>query len=317
MPWRTAVVLSILLALTWIVLRLLQRAGAPRQIAGEAALVLGLYAAWQYIGAINPWGMDSAIDTGRWIADVQQALHWPSEAWLQSLVIGHDGVIAFADWYYTALHIPVFVITLIWVLLRHRPDWPFVRTTTILMTGACLVIQFKAVAPPRLVPDLDIVDTALVNGRSVYAAIPGANEFAAMPSVHVAWAAAVALFVIVAARTPWRWLVLAYPVLTFAVVVVTGNHFILDGVVSLALLAGAAGLTLVIPGQAPRLCREGRGDAGVSGVGGAEGTRTPDPLVANEVRYQLRYSPLRCPHRVASRSAIADREGRGPTGPTR
>ena len=25
---------------------------------------------------------------------------------------------------------------------------------------------------------------------------------------------------------------------------------------------------------------------------GAEGTRTPDPLVANEVRYQLRYSPM-------------------------
>jgi hypothetical protein len=29
-----------------------------------------------------------------------------------------------------------------------------------------------------------------------------------------------------------------------------------------------------------------------SDLGGAEGTRTPDPLVANEVRYQLRYSPL-------------------------
>ena len=26
-------------------------------------------------------------------------------------------------------------------------------------------------------------------------------------------------------------------------------------------------------------------------MGGAEGTRTPDPLVANEVRYQLRHSP--------------------------
>jgi hypothetical protein len=25
--------------------------------------------------------------------------------------------------------------------------------------------------------------------------------------------------------------------------------------------------------------------------GGAEGTRTPDPLIANEMRYQLRHSP--------------------------
>ena len=32
--------------------------------------------------------------------------------------------------------------------------------------------------------------------------------------------------------------------------------------------------------------------ARASDLGGAEGTRTPDPLVANEVRYQLRYSPL-------------------------
>ena len=28
-------------------------------------------------------------------------------------------------------------------------------------------------------------------------------------------------------------------------------------------------------------------------IGGAEGIRTPDPLVANEVRYQLRHSPGR------------------------
>src|SRR5262245_5173677 len=30
-------------------------------------------------------------------------------------------------------------------------------------------------------------------------------------------------------------------------------------------------------------------------VGGAEGTRTPDPLIANEMRYQLRHSPMRRP----------------------
>ena len=35
-------------------------------------------------------------------------------------------------------------------------------------------------------------------------------------------------------------------------------------------------------------------------MGGAEGTRTPDPLDANEVRYQLRYSP---------KSAWAARQG--------
>ena len=36
-------------------------------------------------------------------------------------------------------------------------------------------------------------------------------------------------------------------------------------------------------------------------IGGAEGTRTPDPLVANEVRYQLRHSPLVETHEVIKR----------------
>src|SRR5450631_3690486 len=35
-----------------------------------------------------------------------------------------------------------------------------------------------------------------------------------------------------------------------------------------------------------------RGHLTCGDIGGAEGTRTPDPLVANEVRYQLRHSPV-------------------------
>jgi Fic-DOC domain mobile mystery protein B len=38
--------------------------------------------------------------------------------------------------------------------------------------------------------------------------------------------------------------------------------------------------------------RIGRGPLTCGLIGGAEGTRTPDPLVANEVRYQLRHSPV-------------------------
>ena len=38
--------------------------------------------------------------------------------------------------------------------------------------------------------------------------------------------------------------------------------------------------------------RIGRGPLTCGFIGGAEGTRTPDPLVANEVRYQLRHSPV-------------------------
>lgn len=217
----------------------------------EIGLILTLYAAWQYIGGMSKVGVEQAYDAGRLIANIEAAIGWPTEAQLQSLVLPHEQVIAFADWYYSSLHIPVFVITLGWVLVRHRADWPFTRTTTVLLTGACLLIQFKAVAPPRLLPELNIVDTATINGRSVYAALPGANQLAAMPSVHIAWAAAVALFIIVSARTKFRWLAIAYPLLTLFVVVVTGNHFVLDGVAALVLLGIAVAITLAFPSQRP------------------------------------------------------------------
>src|SRR5581483_5970259 len=78
------------------------------------------------------------------------------------------------------------------------------------------------------------VDTAFHYGQSVYTWGNGAleaDQYSAMPSVHVGWAIVVCLAVITVSRSRWRWLSLAYPVLTMLVVVVTANHFCLDGIV--------------------------------------------------------------------------------------
>ena len=57
------------------------------------------------------------------------------------------------------------------------------------------------------------------------------DQYASMPSLHVAWAVwcALALYPVV---RPWalRVLVVAYPLMTALVVVATGNHFFLDAV---------------------------------------------------------------------------------------
>jgi hypothetical protein len=261
LTWRQAVALGLVLIATSVVLEVVRRrVGVPRPrldsaavVTREAALVLGLYAAWQYIAALSLGGLDRADAAGLWLADVEAMLGWPSEAALQQMVLGNDQLVYLADVYYTSLHIPVFVITLLWVLLFRRESWAFARTTVVLLTAMCLAIQFIPVAPPRLLPVLGIVDTAKENGRSVYALVAGANEYSAMPSVHIAWAAAVALIIIVAARSPWRWLALLYPIATLWVVVVTGNHFIIDGVASVALLGVAAGITMLFPSQRPHV----------------------------------------------------------------
>ena len=84
-------------------------------------------------------------------------------------------------------------------------------------------------------------------GQSVYSWHGGfdADELSAMPSVHVGWALIVAFAVITVSRSRWRWLAAGYPLLTLLVVVVTANHFWLDGI--------AAGLLVAVVLAAQRL----------------------------------------------------------------
>jgi hypothetical protein len=128
-----------------------------------------------------------------------------------------------------------------------------------LFTGISLLIQLITVAPPRLLVSTGMVDTAVQYGQSVYAWSGGfdADEFSAMPSVHVGWAVIVAIAVITVSRNRWRWLAAAYPVLTLLVVVVTANHFWLDGIAAGLLVA----LVLVVQ-RAARGLRSGKSSEG-------------------------------------------------------
>lgn len=252
LPWRWALMIALAMCVVMLATRLQPRWRSVSSGAGEVALLMVAYAAWQYAGSLTFGGLDKAVDSGRQVARLEQILGWPSGAAMQAPVLGHEWVMRIADTFYATAHITVFVITLSWVFLRHRPDWPFTRTTVFLTTGACLLIQYKPVAPPRLIPELGVVDTAARTGLSVYTAIPGANQYSAMPSVHIAWAAAVALLIIVIARSPWRWLALLHPLATTWVVVVTGNHYLMDAVVAVILLAGACAVALAIPSQRPQ-----------------------------------------------------------------
>jgi hypothetical protein len=113
-----------------------------------------------------------------------------------------------------------------------------------LLTLASLLVHIGfPLAPPRMLPGDGMVDLGHLFGPSVYATAPTSgftDQFAAMPSLHVGWAVLVAVAAIRALRSRWRWLVLLHPLLTIGVVVITGNHYWLDGATSIALLAVAA-----------------------------------------------------------------------------
>jgi hypothetical protein len=207
----------------------------------ELSIVLCLYALWRVVGTISILKVDHAIDAGQHIWNIERALHMPSEHGLQHLFLKSTLLIQACNVFYATVHIPSMGAFLVWMWFRHRDRYPTVRNVVALTTLWCLAIQLIPVAPPRLVPALHVEDTPARFGQTVYPSFgkAGPAQLSAMPSVHVAWAAivGVSIFVLVASR--WRWLGPAHIAATMIVVVVTGNHYWLDGIVGAA-VAGVA-----------------------------------------------------------------------------
>jgi hypothetical protein len=242
LPWEEATEVAGATAAVWAgTLRSTRRwAGLARPWARELTLILVLYAMWQYAGAWSLGRAGAAVARGRFVWDVERALHVPSERAVQALVLHERALVYFLNVYYAAVHVPALGVCLVWLFVRHRDQYPPVRTVVALVTGACLAIQLFPVAPPRLIPGLGIVDTGAVVGPSVYSrGAPGLDQLSAMPSVHVAWALIVGGSIFWVCRSRWRWLALAYPVMTAFTVVATGNHYWADGAVAAVLSAAA------------------------------------------------------------------------------
>src|SRR6266516_4125114 len=119
-----------------------------------------------------------------------------------------------------------------WLCLRRPAAFPRLRAALVLATtGANVVFWTWPVAPPRFsVPGMtdvlvthDILGAADPRGPSSLV-----NLYAAMPSLHVAWAAWCAVAIVITTRSRWRHLAWLYPCATTFVVLASANHFLLD-----------------------------------------------------------------------------------------
>ncbi|QMU72261.1 phosphatase PAP2 family protein [Streptacidiphilus sp. P02-A3a] len=238
LSWQSAGALSVAVYTGSLLARRAGRA-AVGLVLREAATVVALFAVWQFAGQLSVMGTDDAVARGQWIWDTERRLGFPSEAALQRWFLPHHLLIQGANYYYASMHFGVMIALLVWLFLRHRERYPWVRTTLVLVTAMSLAVQLIPVAPPRLLPVAGMVDTAVQYGQSVYGASVGglqADSYSAMPSVHVAWCVLVAVAVIKVSRSRWRWLILLHPLVTVTVVLVTANHYWFDGLAAVALL---------------------------------------------------------------------------------
>ena len=222
-----------------------------REIAREVSIVAALYALWQRVFALTVTETKGAFAHGRAIYDFEQRIGLPSERSLQTWAMKTPWLIEALNRYYAYVHVMALGLTLVWLFFRHRERFPAFRNVLALATLAALAMQAIPVAPPRFYPDLGFVDTALLYRQSVYGAGGSglSNQLAAMPSVHVAWSVLIAGIVMLASTSKWRWVIIVHPVVTIVAVVATGNHWWLDGIVSVILIglsvAVVAGVTSV------------------------------------------------------------------------
>ena len=204
----------------------------------ELAVIAALYGLWHLAGEVSVTGASNAYDRARWIRSFEGYLPLPSERSMQHAVLGHSLLVQGANYYYAAMHLTTMGIFLLWLFVRHRDRYRPVRQVMAWTTLGCLLIQLMPVAPPRMLPG--IVDTGRLYHQSVYEGGLAVDQLSAMPSVHVAWAVCVGWYVWRISPSRWRFLGPMHSVVTILVVVVTGNHWWLDGVVAVAVLATCA-----------------------------------------------------------------------------
>ncbi len=206
--------------------------------AREVAMIGVLYALWSLAGEISGFSIKGAFARARWIERFEHEVFLPSEASMQRLILGHPLVVQAANLYYAAMHFTIMLLFLIWLFVRHRDRYRPVRSVMALTTLLCLIVQLLPVAPPRMLPGF--VDTGLRYHESVYQNGYALDQLSTMPSVHVAWAVIVGYYTWRISPSRWRFIGPAHAVIMVLVVVVTANHWWLDGIVAVALLCLSA-----------------------------------------------------------------------------
>jgi PAP2 superfamily len=203
--------------------------------------MLFLYDVGRYIAARH---VGMAFHHAGTVLGIERWLYLPDEAALQHWFLdAYSGIVQVANVYYASMHFPMTILTLVWLFFSHPLHYLWARRALVTATGLGLVIEFVyPLAPPRMLDAEGFIDAAEKFGQSVYDA-PGvaglSNQFAAMPSLHVGWALLVAIVLISSIESRWSWLFALHPIVTLFVVVITANHYWLDGLVGSALVVFA------------------------------------------------------------------------------
>lgn len=237
----------------------------------EILLVGALNVVYETVRNLSASKPDRAYANALRLIDWQRNLGLWHELGMQQWALGWTPLIVFANYFYGSVYIGATVFGLVWLYRRFSDDYPMFRNALAATTMLGLIgFATFPLMPPRLLDDtillnginadlfFGFVDTLVeyptfwsFNDETMKAI---SNQFAAMPSLHCAWAFWGFTVFWSRVRTHWaKVLVALYPIMTIYVVVITANHFFLDAV-------GGLVVFLVGYGLARRFTRSGRGE---------------------------------------------------------
>jgi hypothetical protein len=210
----------------------------------QLVLFAGAYYFYRLVRGAVDGQVTIAFQNARDIVDAERALGLFFEPALQDWALSNQWIVDAANWCYINSHFLVTTTFLIWLYLARNETYYYVRNMFMVAMGLALLLYVAyPTAPPRFMPEWGFADT--VTDAVGYANANNANllynPYAAVPSMHVAFALMVGIpaFKIVrhtALKAAWA----AYPVLVTFVVLVTANHWWIDAALGVAVAAVAA-----------------------------------------------------------------------------
>ncbi|MFT2019220.1 phosphatase PAP2 family protein [Streptomyces sp. 796.1] len=223
----------------------LARLRAPRRprLWFEILLIAVSYWTYSLIRNAVPTQQATALRNADWIWDAEQHIGLAIERGVNHGVNSVTWLIVGMNYYYATLHFVVTIGVLVWLYRWHPGRYAAVRLVLFATTAVALVgFYFFPLAPPRLMPDMDFIDTVIVHHTWGSLASGNlsevSNQYAAMPSMHIGWSTWCGITIAALAGPRWvKALGVLYPVATLVVIVATANHFWLDAVGGLICLA--------------------------------------------------------------------------------
>jgi diacylglycerol O-acyltransferase / wax synthase len=196
-------------------------------------IVFGIYSV---VAGLDWHGRAAAANAhGRDLFALERALRLDLELPLNHLLVPHELLRTAANYEYAVTYVASALALLAWLYLHRPATYRWARTSFVLLNVLALgCFAVYPVTPPRLLPELGFVDTVRLGhtwGSWGSPMVEHANQLAAMPSLHIAWAVWVS--VVLACVSGARWLQVAsgvHVLVTALVIMATANHYLLDAV---------------------------------------------------------------------------------------